>query len=247
MIKLYSDGADFDGIVDSAQNPNISGFTTNPTLMNKAGITDYESFARKTIEYLSNTRPETCLSLEVFADTQDEMIRQAKIINSWSNGYKIYIKIPITNTSGEYTTKVIRALTDENININITAVLSNIQVEKIMASRKSDCKTPTIISVFAGRIADTGLDPEYIIERSRLIRFDYSDDPLTDNIEFLWASPREAFNYVQAERSQCDIITMTPELIRKVSSFGKSLDSVSLDTVKMFYNDAVASCFKIGE
>jgi transaldolase len=244
-IKLYSDGADFHGIIQSAEDSRITGFTTNPTLMKKAGVLDYERFARSVISYLCSKRPDTCLSLEVFADTQDEMIRQARTIDSWADEYKIYVKIPITNTTGEYTTRVIRTLIDEGININITAVTNEFQVEKILQA-KHNSNTPIIISLFCGRIADAGVDPEGVVTRSQLMRHDYSDCTI-DNIEFLWASPREVFNYVQADKSGCDIITMTPELIKKMDGFEKSLYAVSLDTVKMFYKDALTSGFTIND
>lgn len=251
-IKLFADGADLNGIIEASKNPEITGFTTNPTLMKQAGVTDYEKFAHQALMYLANTKPDTCLSLEVFADTADEMIKQARIIDSWGDkyAYDVYVKIPVTNTRGEFMGKVITTLMSEKIKLNVTAVLTVDQVENILIARsQATSKPPLIISIFAGRIADTGLDPAYVVKKSiTLYQTYYQSHKLNvHDVEFLWASPREAYNYRDAEASGCDIITMTPALITKVMNFGKSLSSVSLDTVKMFYNDAIASGFTIGE
>jgi transaldolase len=243
-MKLFADGADFDGIVEAAKDPEISGFTTNPTLMRKAGVTNYEVFARKTIDYLKNTRPETCLSLEVFADEPEEMIRQARIIDSWSNGYKVYVKIPVVNTKNVFMGEVIQTLSAEGIPINVTAVLAKKQVADILSV--IDKTTDSIISVFAGRIADLGYDPT-------IEMVDYSDmiheacrNYEHRKVELLWASPRQAYNYREAYLAGTDIITMTPDLIKKVKGFKKkTVEQMSLETVQMFYNDAVASGFKI--
>ena len=243
-MRLFADGADFDGIVQAADDPTITGFTTNPTLMRKAGVTDYEAFAKKTIEFLKNTRPETSLSLEVFADEPADMIRQARIIDSWAEGYQVYVKIPVVNTKNVFMGEVIQTLTAEGISVNVTAVLAKKQVADILAV--VDKTTDSIISVFAGRVADLGYNAG--IEMS-----DYMDmiheacrNYKDRRVKLLWASPREAYNYVEAYQCGVDIITMTPDLIKKVKGFKKkTVEEMSLETVKMFYNDALASGFKI--
>jgi transaldolase len=244
MIELYADGADFAGIVAAAQDPLISGFTTNPTLMKQAGVTDYKAFAIQTIEYLADNRPETNLSLEVFADDEEEMYKQAKEIDSWAKpyNYDVYIKIPVTNTKGAPTYDLVRRLSNEGVKVNVTAVFTYEQSCNIVDALNPD--TPAIISIFAGRIADTGVNPVPIIVEC----IDYlviGAGVTNNNIKFLWASSREAFSYVKAELAGCDIITMTPDLIKKVRGFGKDLEQFSLETVQMFYNDAQSSGFKI--
>lgn len=242
MIKLYADGAAMEGIIESAKDPIIKGFTTNPTLMRLAGITDYARFAQDVISYLSNNRPETSLSLEVFADEPEEMIRQARKIDKWAieSGYRVYVKIPVMHTNGEPTYKVIETLNKEGILLNVTAVFDHIQINSVL--EVLDEKTPAIISVFAGRIADIGYDAKEVI-RSGLYRRNTSNK---HNVEFLWASSREAFNYIDAEDSGCDIITMTPDLIKKVNKFYmKSLRDFSKETCQMFYDDAVKSGYTI--
>ena len=244
MIKLFADGADFDGIIEAAKDPNIKGFTTNPTLMRKAGVVYYDEFARKVISYLSHTRPDTCLSLEVFADDAEGMIRQAREIDSWSNEYPVYVKIPVMNTKGESTEEVIARLSDEGIKLNVTAVFTVDQVRNIV--KNLNRSTPTIISVFAGRIADLGYNPIHIMEEAMSIIDAGLRNYPNKTVELLWASPREAYNYIEASEIHCDIITMTPDLIKKVKGFWtKSLEQFSKETVEMFYNDAVASGFKI--
>ena len=239
MIKLFSDGADFEGIKKAAGNPLVKGFTTNPTLMVKAGITDYENFARDTIYWLASNRPDTCLSLEVFADTATEMMEQARKIHSWSNDdYPVYIKIPVTNTHGNYS-HFITQLAAEGIKLNVTAILTEEQITYTYNSLNP--KVPAIISIFAGRIYDTGKDASEIINYSLL---DLSRPPI-DLIEFLWASPRQVYDFILAEQSRCDIITMTPELIAKLDLFDKTLEDYSLETVCMFYNDGVKAGYKI--
>ena len=156
MIKLFADGADMNGIMDAAKNPNIVGFTTNPTLMRQAGVTDYEAFAKKTIDYLSRVRPDTCLSLEVFADDLSSMVRQARMISDWAGDhYRVYVKIPAMNTKGVLTAGIVGTLVAEDININVTAVFTPLQIQQFVTVAKTD--VPMIISVFAGRIADAGV------------------------------------------------------------------------------------------
>ena len=242
MIKLYADGAAMDGIIEAAKDPMISGFTTNPTLMRQAGVTDYARFAQDVISYLAKNRPETSLSLEVFADEPAEMIRQARQIDQWAvdAGYRVYVKIPVMHTDGTPTEEVIKVLNNEGVLLNITAVFDHIQI--INTLLLLDEKTPAIISVFAGRVADMGHDAKEII-RSGLY---YRNTSNKHNVEFLWASSREAYNYLDAEESGCDIITMTPELIKKVNKFyTKSLRDFSKETCQMFYDDAIKSGFKL--
>lgn len=237
-LKLFSDGADLKGIIKAAEDLTISGFTTNPTLMKQAGITDYKQFSLDVISHLSKHRPETCLSLEVFADDPDEMYHQARIIDSWGNdfNYSVYVKIPIMTTNGNSTIDLIEKLHTNKIKINVTAVFTYNQVYPL-----SDVLTeevPSIISIFAGRIADAGVDPKILIKKAAQVK----NNPKT---EILWASPREAYNYVDAFYSGADIITMTPDLISKVKKFGKDLTEFSKETVQMFYNDALASGYRI--
>lgn len=242
MVKLFADGADYDSIVELSKNEKVVGFTTNPTLMRQAGVENYEDFSKKVIKYLAENRPNTSLSLEVFADENDEMYDQAKKIDSWGKekDYDVYVKIPIQNTKGINNYDVIDTLNFENVKLNVTAVFTTDQVVDVIERVVSE--TPMIISIFAGRIADTGVNPEEIISESILYR--KLVKPRTP-IEFLWASSREAYNYVQAEKSGCDIITMSPDLIKKVGKFGKDLDLFSIETVQMFYDDAVKSGYRI--
>lgn len=245
-MKLFADGADFDGIVEAAKDPDITGFTTNPTLMAKAGVVYYDEFARKVISYLSNMRPNTSLSLEVFADDEEGMIEQARKIDSWGReaGYNVYVKIPIMFTNGKYTYNVIRQLNSEGIRLNVTAVMTKKQVIKTMMCLNNNFVS-TIISIFAGRIADTGVCPKELFWEVGAYRRLCTSVGLNENVEFLWASPREAYNYNDAKDSGADIITMTPDLIKKVKGFGKNLERFSLETCQMFYNDAVKSGFTI--
>ena len=239
--ELYADGADLEGIKTAANDPNITGFTTNPTLMRQAGVTDYKAFALEAIEYLKENRPDTNLSLEVFADDEESMYAQAKEINSWANGYDVFIKIPVTNTKGEPTYNLINRLSNEGIKVNVTAIFTYRQSCEVVDALNLD--TPSIISIFAGRIADAGIDPVRLIDECT----EYYDNVKTSSskAKFLWASSREAFNYNHAKRCGCDIITMTPDLIKKVNGFGKDLKQFSLETVQMFFNDAQASGFTI--
>lgn len=237
MIQLFADGADTDGIIKASYNERITGFTTNPTLMRQAGVTDYTSFAKNIISYLSEYRPNTCLSLEVFADDFDEMFNQAMKIDSWGRekDYDIYVKIPITNTKGESSCSLIKKLVDNGIKVNVTAVFTIEQTIGVLVNLDKNVKS--IISIFAGRIADTGVDPIPVMRE--IVRI---NDGLS---QILWASPREVLNYNHAEQAHCDIITMTPDLIKKLDNFGKDLNTFSLETVKMFYNDATKSGFSI--
>ena len=242
MIDVYADGADYDGIIDAARNMDIKGFTTNPTLMRQAGVTDYTKFARDIIPHLKSVRPDTNISLEVFADDSYNIVRQAKIIDKWSKefDYPVYVKIPVMNTKGENNYELIGELAKEGISLNVTAVFTQSQCVNVMDALVK-IKTPSIISIFAGRIADTLRDPEKIVSECTGLRIPEVDS----NTKFLWASCREVFNYVQAERSGCDIITMTTDQIKKFSLKNKDLTDYSRETVEMFFNDANKSGFTL--
>jgi len=240
MMKLFADGADFDGIVKASNDTKIHGFTTNPTLMRAAGITDYEKFAHKILEELSTHRPETSISLEVFADDLTEMGKQAIKIHEWSLAYDypIYVKIPVTTTDGTSTAPLYKDLSNEGVSCNITAVFTEKQTIEILENINHF--VPGIVSIFAGRIADTGISAVDTV-RNCIRAFDKYKNNNT-KIEFLWASCREPYNYVEAEKAGCDIITMPLSMISKMNEgFGKNLSRFSLETVKMFYDDAKKS------
>ena len=242
MIDVYADGADFDGIIQAAMNNNIKGFTTNPTLMRAAGVTDYTKFARDIIPHLKDIRPDTNISLEVFADDSENIKRQARIIDGWSKefGYPVYVKIPVMNTKGENNYQLINELSGEGIALNVTAVFTVSQTSNVLTALMK-ASAPSIISIFAGRIADTLVDPEKIVRECTGLKINEIDR----NVKFLWASCREAFNYVQADRSGCDIITMTPDQIKKLQLCGKDLHEYSRETVEMFFNDANKSGYTL--
>jgi len=232
-IKLFADGADINDMKEAYERGIVKGFTTNPTLMRKANISDYEAFARKAIEVI----PDLPISFEVFSDEFDEMEQEAKQISSW--GRNVIIKIPITNTKGESSLPLIRRLSDEGISLNITAILTLRQVEGVV--KNLNPSIDSIVSVFAGRIADTGVDPEPIMTEAANIA---ESNPAA---QLLWASSRELLNIFQAERCGCHIITVTPDILKKLSNIGRDLDEFSLDTVKMFYRDAQAAGYRIME
>jgi transaldolase len=229
--RIFADGADLDGILALADDPNIAGFTTNPTLMWKAGLTDYADFAQRLLERIT-THP---ISFEVFADDIEEMRRQARLIASW--GENVYVKIPITTTSGESMAPLVRELSEEGVQVNVTAMFTTAQVELITAAVKDGA--PSYLSVFAGRIADAGIDPVPIMARSVEIMRD------APQAELIWASPREILNVVQADQVGCHIITITHDLLKKLDSLGKNLDQFSLETVQMFHRDAIAAGFSL--
>ena len=230
-IKLFADGAVLAEMKAAYQGGLVKGFTTNPSLMKKAGVTDYNEFAKEVLAEITDMP----ISFEVFSDDFASMEREARIINSW--GENVFIKIPITNTKGESSIPLIRKLVADGLKINVTAIMSTAQV-KAVADVLSP-KVPAVVSVFAGRIADTGRDPMLIMRDCVEI---LKGNP---NAELLWASPREVLNVFQAEECGCHIITIIPDLIKKLSLEGKDLEEYSLETVQMFYNDAVALGFKI--
>lgn len=223
-VKIFADGANVDQMVELAQASHVAGFTTNPTLMRGSGVSDYTTFARRVLEDIPN-KP---ISFEVFSDDQDEMERQARTIASWAEN--VYVKIPVTTTTGESTAKLVARLTSAGIKLNITAILTLAQVRTSVEALEGT--TAGIVSVFAGRIADTGRDPIPIMTAAlELVSLDPS-------IELLWASPREVLNVVQADAIGCHIITVTPDLLKKLPGLGRGLEDFSLDTVRMFYEDA---------
>jgi transaldolase len=230
-IKLFADGADLAAMLKLYPNPAIKGFTTNPTLMRKAGISDYEDFARKLLAAI----PDRPISLEVFADDFDTMARQARQIASW--GKNVNVKIPVTNTKREFAGKLIQKLSESGIIVNVTAIMTLDQVRAVTKCLAT--ATPAIVSVFAGRIADTGRDPMPTMAESVKI---ISDKPQS---ELIWASPRELLNIFQADSVGCHIITATNDILAKLSQVGKNLDDYSLETVEMFYRDATAAGFDI--
>lgn len=232
-IKLFADGADFDSIVALAANPIIRGFTTNPTLARNAGVRNYEEFGRKVLAAVPN-RP---VSLEVFADDFAGMIRQARAIAGW--GKNVNVKIPVTNTNREFCGEVVRQLSAEGIVVNVTAITTVDQVRRVAENLAPDA--PAIVSVFAGRVADTGVDPvPMMAEAVKVLQ-------QRPKAELLWASPRELLNVFQADAVGCHIITATKDVLAKLSLVGKDLDDYSLETVKMFRRDAVAAGFEIGD
>jgi transaldolase len=230
-IHLYSDGADVRDMVAARSAGLVKGFTTNPTLMRKSGISDYESFAKDALKAVSGMP----ISFEVFADEFDEMERQAKLIATWGEG--VFVKIPVTNTRGESAVPLIRRLSKAGVKLNVTAILTLQQVRDVVDALDSD--VPAIVSVFAGRIADTGRDPVPLMREARAIV------DAKPKAQLLWASPRELLNIIQADECGCHIITVTPDILKKLAMVGKSLDELSLDTVKMFYKDAAAAGFKL--
>lgn len=230
-IKIYSDGANVEDMVKSDIENHVDGFTTNPTLMAKAGISDYIAFAK---DVLSKIKDKS-ISFEVFSDDIDEMYEQALILNDL--GKNVYIKIPVSNTKKEYTYNLIKKLSNEGVKLNVTALFTKVHVDNVFEALNKD--VPSIISIFAGRIANAGIDPEPLMRYS----VDLSKDH--DKIEILWASSREVFNIIQAERTGTHIITLSPGLISGMKDLGRDLDEYSLDTVKMFYNDALNAGYKL--
>jgi transaldolase len=230
-VKLFADGADLAGMKEMAANPMIKGFTTNPTLMRKCGIADYEAFAQEALGAAAGLP----ISFEVFADEPQEMERQARKIATW--GKAVYVKIPITNTQGVSCVPLIGTLASSGVRVNVTAVMTLEQVESVTEVLHPE--TPAIVSVFAGRIADTGRDPVPLMREAASI---LAERPMA---ELLWASPRELLNVFQADECGCDIITVTSEILKKLAMVGKPLEELSLETVKMFYNDAAAAGYTL--
>jgi transaldolase len=230
-IKLFADGADKAQILEAQANPLIQGFTTNPTLMRSAGVKDYECFAREILSVITD-RP---ISFEVFSDDFPEMERQARKIASWAAN--VFVKIPVTNTRRQSSLELAKTLSRSGVKVNVTAVLTLDQVESAAAALRDGA--PSVISVFAGRIADTGRDPVPLMSTAAKIVSAYS------NIELLWASPRELLNIFQADHAGCDIITVPQSILAKLDTVGKNLSDYSLETVLMFHNDARKSGYRL--
>jgi transaldolase len=230
-VKVFADGADRAGILDLVGNPLISGFTTNPTLMRQAGVSDYESFAREVLAAV----PDHPFSFEVFSDDFDEMDEQARRIASW--GEHVYVKIPVTNSSGESSTKLIRSLVEDGVKLNVTALMTLRQVHVVAEALAGS--TSSYVSVFAGRIADAGVDPVPIMRAALAVLSCYP------GLELIWASPREILNVIQADVIGCDIITVTHDLLKRLASVGRDLEEFSLATVRMFRDDAVAAGYSL--
>lgn len=230
-VKIFADGADKAGMLEMYAKPFVKGLTTNPTLMRKAGITDYRAFCKDILAYIKD-KP---LSFEVFSDDFSEMERQALEISSW--GDNVYVKIPVTNTKQDVCYGLVKKLADQKVKLNVTALMTLDQVRNVVASL--DPYVPSYVSVFAGRIADTGRDPVPMMEKAvDILR-------LAPASELIWASPRELLNIFQADDIGCHIITVTNDILKKLSIVGYDLNEYSLDTVKMFYADAVAADFKL--
>jgi transaldolase len=230
-VAIFADGADKASMLEMYTKPYIKGFTTNPTLMRKASVSDYESFAREILKAI----PDRPISFEVFADDFDEMARQARKIATW--GKNVRVKIPITNTRRDSALQLCERLTDEGIPLNVTAVFTLEQVQAVVNAVNGG--TPVYVSVFAGRIADTGVDPVPVMaEAVRCLT-------AAPNTQLIWASPRELLNIFQADAIGCHIITVTNDILQKLSLVGKNLGEYSLDTVKMFYDDGKAAGFAL--
>jgi transaldolase len=230
-VELYADGADLEGMLEMHSKPYIKGLTTNPTLMKKAGITDYTKFAREVLDRISD-KP---ISFEVFSDELIEMLNQGRKISKW--GENVFVKIPVTNTRRESTASIVKSLTSEGVKVNVTALMTVEQVKVVNDVLNPD--VPSNVSIFAGRIADTGLDPISIMRNSLEVVQE------NKNCKIIWASPRELLNVFQANEIGCHIITATNDILKKLSLVGKDLEEYSLETVEMFYKDATAAGYSI--
>ena len=230
-VKIFADGADKSGMLEMYKHPHVKGFTTNPTLMRKAGVTDYEAAAKDILAAI----PDRSISFEVFADDFSEMERQGRRIATW--GKHVSVKIPITNSKKESAIPLVRRLSQDGIALNVTALFTLEQVQEVVDAVKGGA--PCFVSVFAGRIADTGIDPVPIMAESvkRL--------KAAPNTELIWASPRELLNIFQADEIGCHVITVTNDIIKKLSLVGKDMNEYSLETVKMFYDDGKAAGYKL--
>jgi transaldolase len=231
-IEIFADGANIDEMVEMASKPLIKGLTTNPTLMRKAGILDYREFASRALSYIKD-KP---ISFEIFSENLDEMILQGREVGSWADN--VYVKVPITNSAGVETFEVIKTLSSEGVKVNVTAIMT---IDQVVGSLKAVSQnTPAFFSIFAGRIADTGRDPMPLVQEMLEIAKDRK------NIKFIWASPRELLNIFQANSLGCHVITATKDILDKLHFVGKDLDEYSLETVKMFQEDARKSGYIIG-
>lgn len=229
--RIFADGANVEGILAVASDPRISGFTTNPTLMRQAGITDYAAFAHELLEQVQR-HP---ISFEVFADEPEEIRRQARTISSWADN--VYVKIPVTTTSGQSLADLAKELSEDGVKVNVTAMFTLEQVEEVTKAVSDGA--PSYLSIFAGRIADAGVDPVPLMRESIHIMAS------APRAECIWASPREVLNLVQADSVGCHIITMTHDLLKKLDTLGKDLADYSLETVQMFFRDAAAAGYQL--
>lgn len=230
-VQIFADGADRAGIEALARNPVIKGFTTNPTLMRASGVSDYEAFAHDVLTLVCG-RP---ISFEVFADEAGEMIRQGRRIATW--GDNVFVKIPVTDTRGTPTTDVLRALSSDGVQLNVTAMTTPVQVERVLGFL--DPGAHHFVSLFAGRVADTGRDPLPLIRRCLEVL-----GPRPE-VRLIWASPREILNVIQADEVGCHVITVTHDLLKKLPLLGKDLDEYSLETVQMFHRDGVSAGYQL--
>lgn len=230
-IKIFADGANKDRMLQLYANPAVRGFTTNPTLMRQAGITDYEGFARDILTHI----PDRPISFEVFSDAFDDMERQALKIAAW--GANVYVKIPVTNSQGASAGPLIRRLVARGVQLNVTAILTAAQIDEVVDALKGT--KHSYVSVFAGRIADTGRDPlPFMVQAVKACN-------AAGGMEVIWASPREILNVFQGDDIGCHVITVTPDILAKLATVGKDLGQYSLDTVKMFYNDGAAAGYRL--
>ena len=230
-VKIFGDGADLAGILELKRLPYIKGFTTNPTLMRKAGVADYEEFAAEVLKHIKDVP----ISFEVFADDEETMEAQARHIAGWAKN--VYVKIPVTNTKREPMYRLIRRLSHEGIHVNVTAMMTLEQVREVGKALRGGA--PSNVSVFAGRVADTGRDPVPMMKEAVAILRD------TPEAELIWASPRELLNIFQADEIACHIITVTNDILAKLKLVGKDLSDFSLDTVQMFHNDAARAGYSL--
>ena len=231
QVKIFADGADLKGMLDLYRQPYVKGFTTNPTLMRQSGIADYRAFAREVLAAI----PDRPISFEVFSDDLTEMERQAREIASW--GANVYVKIPVTNTERASTAPLVRRLSHDGVKVNVTALLPLAQVREMAAALAGGA--PACVSVFAGRIADTGVDPVPHMTAA------LAELRAAPNAELIWASPRELLNIFQADAIGCHIITVTHDILKKLANVGRDLQDYSLDTVKMFHADAARAGFAL--
>lgn len=230
-VKIFADGADLEGLLDLARRPYIRGFTTNPTLMRKAGVANYRAFARELLAQI----PDRPISFEVFADDVPGMERQAREITTW--GENVYVKIPVTTTRGESTAPLVQRLASSSVKVNVTALLTLEQVCTVASAVAGGA--PCCVSVFAGRIADTGRDPLPLMREAVEIL------EASPNAELIWASPRELLNIFQADSIGCQIITVTGEILSKLALVAKDLEEYSLETVRMFHQDAISAGYEL--
>ena len=231
-IEIYSDGADINQMIEDLNSGLVTGFTTNPTLMAKAGISDYMNFAKEVLAQIK----EHSISFEVFTDELDQMEEQALILSSLAEN--VFVKIPVMNTRGQSTYELIKSLSEKGVKLNVTAIFTKPQINEVIKALGKN--VPSIVSIFAGRIANAGIDPEPFINEAVSLSRDFNE------MKILWASSREVFNIIQAERCGCDIITLTPALIKAAQKdLNKDLTQFSQETVQMFYDDALNSGYRI--